>query len=94
MKSNEPTKREMRHPVNDLHVLEVERNAAAEGKPFSYLTRREREVYPLLSKSNKEIASALGIEVRTVRFHVENILRKFGVASRIEILAKDWPERQ
>ena len=96
MKSTNEKKRRMRDPLNALRTPEVERNGEAEAKPFSPLTRREREVHHLLqlAKCNKEIASALGIEVRTVRFHVENIFRKFGVASRIEILAENWPERQ
>lgn len=50
------------------------------------LTKREIEVIELVSKGlhNKEIASALGINVRTVEFHVNNILLKFGVSTRLE----------
>jgi DNA-binding NarL/FixJ family response regulator len=55
------------------------------------LTPRERQVYQLLQlgKANKEIATALGIQVRTVCFHVENVLHKLGI-SRREIFARSW----
>jgi DNA-binding NarL/FixJ family response regulator len=58
------------------------------------LTPRELEVYALFAKSNKEIASDLGITERTARAHVEHILRKLGVSRRIEIVGKDWPKSQ
>ena len=50
------------------------------------LTAREREVLGCLAEgmSNKQIARALGISVRTVTVHVSNLLRKTGVASRTE----------
>ncbi len=50
------------------------------------LTEREVEVLKLVAKglSNKEIAHKLKVKKRTVEFHVGNILRKLGVASRVE----------
>lgn len=50
------------------------------------LTERELDVLRLVAKglSNKEIAQALSVSVRTVGFHVGNILEKLGVASRVE----------
>jgi DNA-binding NarL/FixJ family response regulator len=50
------------------------------------LTAREREVLGCLAEgmSNKQIAQALGISVRTVTVHVSNLLRKTGAASRTE----------
>jgi DNA-binding NarL/FixJ family response regulator len=50
------------------------------------LTVREREVLGCLAEgmSNKQIAAALGISVRTVTVHVSNLLRKTGAASRTE----------
>jgi DNA-binding NarL/FixJ family response regulator len=50
------------------------------------LTAREIEIMELIAKGlhNKEIATALGIKVRTVDFHVYNILIKLGVSSRLE----------
>jgi RNA polymerase sigma factor (sigma-70 family) len=50
------------------------------------LTEREQEVLALVAGglSNKEIAQQLTVTVRTVDFHVSNILRKLDVASRVE----------
>jgi DNA-binding NarL/FixJ family response regulator len=53
---------------------------------WSALTEREREVLALVAagKSNKEVAQALNVTVRTVEFHVSNILGKLGLTSRVE----------
>jgi len=53
------------------------------------LTQRELEVLRWLAqgKTNKEIAVALNITQRTVKFHVSAILRKLGVGNRTEALA-------
>jgi DNA-binding NarL/FixJ family response regulator len=50
------------------------------------LTAREREVLGCLAEgmSNKQIARALGISIRTVTVHVSNLLRKTGASSRTE----------
>jgi DNA-binding NarL/FixJ family response regulator len=50
------------------------------------LTEREREVLALLAQGrpNKEIAQALTISERTVKFHVSSILGKLGAANRTE----------
>jgi|HubBroStandDraft_6_1064221.scaffolds.fasta_scaffold21648_8 LuxR family transcriptional regulator of spore coat protein len=82
--------------MDNPRPLDLERENDSDGEKLSLLTRRERQVYQLLlrGQTNKEISNALGITERTARFHVSNILHKFGVANRIEILAKDWPESQ
>ena len=56
--------------------------------PINPLSAREHEVVNqvLHGKSNKQIALALGITVRTVEFHLHNIYRKCGVQSRIELI--------
>ncbi len=48
------------------------------------LTSREGEVAGLVARrlSNKEIASALGISERTVKFHLGNVFAKLGVHNR------------
>ncbi len=51
------------------------------------LTGREREVLRLLGQSNKEIAAALGISERTVKFHVTSIFNKLGAESRAQAVA-------
>jgi len=50
------------------------------------LTERESEVLRLLAlgKANKQIASELFIEEKTVKAHVSSILRKLGVQSRTQ----------
>lgn len=50
------------------------------------LSHREFEVLELIARGRKnlEIALALGIEERTVRFHAENILDKLSVNNRTE----------
>ncbi len=57
------------------------------GKRVAKLTERETDIARLVSerKSNKEIASALGISARTVTTHVANIFSKLGVTSRGEL---------
>jgi non-specific serine/threonine protein kinase len=51
------------------------------------LTRRERQVAPLIAEGllNKQIAARLVISQRTVESHVENILKKLGFNSRAQI---------
>ena len=58
-------------------------------KMTARLTHREEEVLRLLvlGKANKEIANELGISPRTVKFHVGNLLQKFKVTSRLELLS-------
>lgn len=50
------------------------------------LTKRESEVLKQLAMglSNKEIAQALSISYETVKEHVQNVLRKLGVADRTQ----------
>jgi DNA-binding CsgD family transcriptional regulator len=52
------------------------------------LRPREREVLELMvaGMRNREIAERLFITVRTVKFHVSNILRKFDAHSRAEVI--------
>jgi DNA-binding NarL/FixJ family response regulator len=59
------------------------RSAASQTEP---LAERELEVLALVGRgrSNKEIATDLGITERTARTHVSNILGKLGLASRTQ----------
>ena len=52
-------------------------------RSLSRISRREREVLALVAegKSNKEIASALGVSVRTIETHRERIMRKLDLHS-------------
>jgi DNA-binding CsgD family transcriptional regulator len=52
------------------------------------LTRREQQVLTglLRALANKEIAAALNVRVRTVKFHVSSLLSKFHVRGRMELV--------
>ncbi len=54
------------------------------------LTARERDILgQMISKNDNEaIAESLNISIYTVRTHVANIYKKFGVNSRVELLLK------
>ena len=56
--------------------------------PGSRLTAREREVVQLLSegRSSKEVASVLGISVKTAETHRANIMRKLEIHSVTELV--------
>ena len=53
------------------------------------LTRRQREVAELVAQglSNRQIATRLAASQRTVESHVENILRRLGFTSRVQLAA-------
>jgi two-component system nitrate/nitrite response regulator NarL len=56
---------------------------------MSKLTKREKEILALLSDGadNNAIAQALVISPGTARTHVQNVLSKLGVHSRLEAAA-------
>jgi ATP/maltotriose-dependent transcriptional regulator MalT len=64
--------------------------ARSRSKESDGLTRREREVYELLSqgRSNREIARALFISETTAKVHVRHIFEKLGVRTRVEAANK------
>lgn len=72
--------------LTELLAVAGGRDDLAEHLREPELTAREREVLGCLAegRSNKQIAGALGISVRTVTVHVSNLLRKTGAASRTE----------
>ncbi len=51
-----------------------------------YLTRRELEIIKLIAigYNNKQIADKLCVSLHTVKFHMENIFRKFNCHTRLE----------
>jgi DNA-binding CsgD family transcriptional regulator len=56
------------------------------------LSRREREVLQAVldNLSNKEIAGQLNISERTAKFHVSNLLAKFGVQRRADLIVMSF----
>ena len=59
------------------------------------LSRREQEVLNSLLENlaNKEIGSKLNISERTVKFHVSNLLNKFGVRRRADLILLCYQKR-
>lgn len=55
-----------------------------------FATEKERQLIDILFKyphfRNKELAQELKITERTVKFHVSNILVKFGASNRFELM--------
>ena len=54
--------------------------------PFASLSPREREILDFIARgdSNKQIARELGIAETTVKIHVQHLLRKLGLDSRVQ----------
>ena len=84
-------------PVAASTVLGRVRGAESAGSgrgsarsPASALTRRERAVLEHLARGlgNKQIAAALGISERTVKFHMSSLFTKLGVSNRTEAVAR------
>ena len=67
-------------------ILAKGMRSRSELKPVDALTERELEVLSLVGhgRSNKEIATDLGITERTARTHVSNILGKLDLQSRTQ----------
>jgi two-component system nitrate/nitrite response regulator NarL len=59
---------------------------AAPPTPGEALSPREREIVRLIARgaSNKEIGRELGIAETTVKIHVQHLLRKLGLSSRVQ----------
>ena len=60
--------------------------ATPEPTPIERLSAREREILALIAQgaSNKEIGRSLGIAETTVKIHVQHILRKLNLNSRVQ----------
>jgi DNA-binding NarL/FixJ family response regulator len=69
------------------------RSATAVASPdelaIERLTQRERAIVRLIAtgRGNGAIAEALGISANTVRTHVQNVMAKLGVGSRMAVVA-------
>jgi DNA-binding NarL/FixJ family response regulator len=67
----------------------------AESQRLRFLTRREREALRRIAEgeSTKEIARAMQVSQSTARTHVQNVLTKLGVRSRLQAAALVARER-
>ncbi len=59
---------------------------------FEQLTDRELQVLQLVEagRRNREIAELLRVSIKTVEFHLSNILGKLGAQSRTEAVVRAW----
>jgi DNA-binding NarL/FixJ family response regulator len=69
--------------------------------PYETLTERERQVLKLVAegRSNKEVAAALDISVKTAMTHREHVMKKLGLHNRTDltrfairrgVIAQEW----
>jgi DNA-binding NarL/FixJ family response regulator len=67
----------------------MNRNHSPEHSLASFLTAREREVLARLTRgeSTREIARSMGVAYSTARTHIQSVLDKLGVHSRLEAAA-------
>jgi DNA-binding NarL/FixJ family response regulator len=77
-------------PVAASAVLRRVRGEVAAAPAAPPLTPRERAVLAQLARGlgNKQIAAALGISERTVKFHVSAVFAKLGASNRTEAVAR------
>lgn len=74
-------------PTRDASVrVQAETRGAGEGGELDKLSPREREILQLIARgqSNKEIARTLELAESTVKIHVQNMLRKLNLSSRVQ----------
>ena len=75
-------------------ALQHRQEATKNLKTWKSLTPREKEITALacLSFTNKEIADQLIISPATVKTHLRNAKRKFGLRSKLELrkILSDW----
>jgi two-component system response regulator NreC len=62
-------------------------SAGSEDEKYSSLTRREKEVLRLVvgGQTNRDIAEALFLSIRTVEKHRQGMMRKLGLATRDDL---------
>jgi DNA-binding NarL/FixJ family response regulator len=76
-------------------VLNSKQGRRLRPEAASDLSRREQEVLDglLENLANKEVADRLHISERTVKFHVSNLLAKFGVRRRADLILLCYQRR-
>jgi DNA-binding CsgD family transcriptional regulator len=76
-----------------LISLHVNNQGMATARPrdlYQKLTKREKEILPMLAegKTYSEIATELFLSQATIKSHINNIYKKLGIRSRIELIRK------
>src|SRR5215470_1189333 len=76
-------------------ILSTTQGRRLRGDSPAELSRREQEVLNglLENLANKEVADRLHISERTVKFHVSNLLAKFGVRRRADLILLCYQRR-
>ena len=87
-----------RPPSRSIAVLpaaEPEVQASSESPMSAVLTKRMREILGLLvqGKSEKEVATHLGLSPHTVHIHVTRMYARLDVNSRAELLARFYRQQ-
>jgi len=72
--------------VNLANAIRLEKKVTPEKEEVPHLSPREAQIIQLIAKgaSNKEIARGLDIAESTVKIHVQGILRKLNLTSRVQ----------
>ena len=72
--------------ANLANAIRMEKKVTAEKEEAPHLSPRETQIIQLIAKgeSNKEIARNLDIAESTVKIHVQGILRKLNLTSRVK----------
>jgi DNA-directed RNA polymerase specialized sigma24 family protein len=78
-----------RHDLYDLRRKQARSPGLASDPPLNRLSPRERAILCLLARgwSTRRIAEECFLSVHTVRVHVQNVLVKLGVQSKLEAVA-------
>lgn len=79
-----------------LHYIALQASSRGLGPSSPELTPREREVVHLIEvgMTNRQIARALNLQVSTVKNHVHNVLHKYGVPGRHDVVSPRFGVRQ
>lgn len=75
--------------LSQVTLRHLRRERDEQSDPLRWLTQRERQVLQRLTEGDgtAEMARALGMASNTARTHVQNVLDKLGVHSRLEAVA-------
>lgn len=82
-------------PYLQIAMLRAYKKNGAATSELSSLSLREREVLSWLmeGKSNWEIGMILHISERTVKFHLQNLMRKLGAINRHQLVANAFSQQ-